>query len=239
MKNRFIALLCFVIVGFGSQSQELQTNTSNEQWAQYAFQIPLKPSVSSNTDFGFRWKDEFSTPSQFVLRSALASQISDNITIAGGFGIFGTLTDNSISRYEYRPHQELSHKGKLGGCGVTHRLRAEERFFSNPEKGYEYFLLRLRYRWQLSVPLAQWQSGERERKFSLLLAEEIFLHTPSKYVFSVFDQNRMMVTPSLQWNKKLNTQLTYSFQYGATNEPYEYKIKHIFWLSISQRFGRH
>ncbi len=237
MKKRFIGLLCFVIISFVSQSQKLLTKKSNEQWAQYAFQIPVNKSWSVNSDLGFRWRDEFSIPSQFVVRSALAGQVSDNLTVAGGFGVFSTLTDNSISRYEYRPHQEINHRLKVGVCGVAQRLRVEERFFSQPDNGFEYFLLRLRYRWQLNVPIAKWQSGEAEHKFSLLFAEEILVHTPSKHTLSVFDQNRMMVTPSLQWNAKFNTQLTYSFQYASTNVSYEYKVKHILWLSVAQRFG--
>lgn len=222
------------MLGMGTHAQDRKTNQSNQQWAQYGFQMPVSSKLKLVSDMGFRWKDTFSNPSQYYLRAGVSRNLLKKSQITFGLAHFGTLFDGDLVQNEYRGFQDLVVSDQWSKTVVSQRFRIEERFFYDPVKDKSSFVLRWRYRWQFIIPLISFNDSS---KLSLSLAEEILLNTGGKQVVNILDQNRILIGPIMQWNSKWSTQFIYQNQYATTSFIDVYNMKHIFWLSISQKFG--
>jgi hypothetical protein len=234
--KKFGLLIALNVLMFCVFGQDKKVNHGNQQWAQYGVQAQLNDELKIVSDFGFRWKESFSEPSILYFRAALAYSIDDKSNVAGGFAYFGSLKDMDISQSEYRIFQEFNSSGSFAKQTISHRLRIEERFFHNTLTDANSYTTRLRYRWQYIIPVMTF--SDADKRLSLSLADEVMLNASPKASFKVFDQNRILITPILQWNKHLSTQLTYQIQYASTAKVDTYNLQHIFWLSINQKLGR-
>ena len=65
--------------------------------------------------------------------------------------------------------------------------------------------------------------------------EEILINAGKKIVHNVFDQNRIAISPSVQWNDKLTIALTWSSQFAATSVPAHFKYTDVIWFQIKHK----
>ncbi len=234
-------LLTFAaLVSFGmAHAQVKEITTGNQQWIQYYNQSQLHEKWSLVTDGGFRTRNNFDEKSQYLVRTGLQYDLSPNLSITAGLGHLGFYSDGSKSRSEFRPYQELVLKNKFICLSLAHRYRVEERFFRNilPDNSKtNSFNFRFRYRLLVNIPL--WQSNKNPNKeLSLNVGDEIFIHAGKDIVFNVFNQNRLLIGPAYQLNKKLAFSLTYNRQFSASNAPRQYQNNNIIWLGINHKMS--
>lgn len=235
-----LATLLFFIT-FWSQSMQAQTpeksiNYSNQQWIQYYNKLHFSEHWSLLTDGGFRTKDAFNSPSQYIVRTGIAYQLNPNLRFAAGFAHLGFYRSDSLSSMEFRPYQEVLLKQKVGKVSIGHRFRLEQRVFRNldPAGGLSStgdFNLRYRYRLFLNIPL--WISKNTAgRKLQLNVGDEIFLASGKDVVYNIFNQNRILVGPTFKINKNFGISMTYNHQFIGKNAPAEYNQDYVFWLGI-------
>ncbi|HBH05552.1 MAG TPA: hypothetical protein DDX92_02985 [Flavobacteriales bacterium] len=209
---------------------------SNFQWFQYYNQSRITDRWSLFVDGGFRWENGFEQRSQYIIRSAAGYSIRKNTRLSAGIAFLGGYSPEVWSRAELRPFQEFSTRHPVNSSKLTHRLRLEERFLHDVIEGniqpYNTFLFRFRYLFMFNIPLVQNFRNSPETKLFLLAGNEILLHLGENEIYSVFDQNRILVGPGLQVSKKMKFTLLYNGMYGSKPLPYQYQYNNIVWVGI-------
>jgi hypothetical protein len=119
---------------------------------------------------------------------------------------------------------------------ITHRYRIEERFFNPVVNGSiqtpNTFNFRFRYAAMISVPLFGLSKTNPDTKFLLNFGDEVFINAGRGIVHTIFDQNRIIISPSFQLSKKMTVSLTWSRQYASTATRASFKRTNITWLQV-------
>lgn len=209
--------------------------TSNQQWFQYYNQVHFSEKFSLLSDIGFRMKEQFSHAAQHVIRTGVGYQLNKECRLVVGIGHFGSYSSERINKIEFRPYQELTLKQKLEKVGLTHRFRVEERYFKTIENGNiiagTTFNFRFRYRFAIGIPIVSFSNI----KISFQVADEILINAGRSIVYNMFDQNRILLGPEVQFNHQFSISLNYNYQYAALNKPAYYKSDHILWLGLMHK----
>lgn len=228
----------FVIVGllFLSTSAFAQKNilSSNQVWIQSYHEARVSSDWVVLLDGGFRWRDGFDDKLAYIVRAGLGYHLSPNLRVSAGFAHLGVYGGEKVVRYEYRPHQEFLLKDKLGRISISHRFRLEERFFKDValDPVTTEFNFRFRYAVMLGIPLVNLSSKDPDRKLVLNIGDEIFLNAGKETSHRIFDQNRLIISPTLYWDKDLSVALTYNSQFASTPAVDAFLQSHIIWLQI-------
>ena len=234
-------ILTLINIAACATAQEKTIKKNNQQWLQYYTQIKLNDKWTLLADGGYRVANNFGTSSQYLIRAGLGYTLNPNIQVGGGFAHFGFYTSGKLSRVEFRPYEELMIKSKLGNTDISNRVRVEERFF-NPVvegsiKGPGTFNVRFRYQLVANIPLINLSEKDPNKKILLGIGDEVFLNAGKHIVYNVFDQNRLLISPTVQFSKNLSVALTWNSQFGATNTPATYNYSKILWLQVRQKFN--
>lgn len=207
--------------------------TNNCQWIQIYGQLNIGEKWQLSSDAGFRWNDAFHDPKSYLIRAGTSYQISERFKSGIGFGHFGSIQHDSISRFEFRPYQEFVFDSTFKRVKLSQRIRLEERIFTSPAfTGQPEFVLRFRYRFMLSIDLFSLSAKNEESRLFLQVGDEVFIHCGKGIGSQVFDQNRILAGPVLQFNKKLSLNLLYTYQFASQNYTSSYRNDHILWLSV-------
>lgn len=139
-------------------------------------------------------------------------------------------------RQEFRPHQEILYKSIVGKVTLNQRIRIEERFFKHklfptpsPDLNFNF---RFRYQFIVGIPVAKLSENFPDRKLLLNLGNEIFFNAGKQVTTQIFDLNRMLISPSLQWSKALSISLTWNSQFASTPTPGKYIHSNVTWLQV-------
>jgi len=232
-----VFMFCFII--YPTHAQEKHVNRGNQQWFQYIHEIPINEIWSIKNDFNFRWRAQMSSRSQYLLRTNIGFLINEHVRIAGGFAHLGFYVVEQLARLEYRPFQELSIDHEYEKLVTGHRFRIEERFFKalaerKAGEGHN-FNFRLRYRFSVSYPLFSIPALHPESKVSFGIADEIFLNAGQSIVYNIFNQNRLLIGPAVQFNDNTEFKITYNNLFASASEPDEYRHLDIIWLGLSHK----
>lgn len=230
-----------MILFFGSLlilfSSNTQIQTSNQQWMQYYTQVDLAAKWTFVGDGGFRWQNQFQNNSAYIVRSGFAYSINSKMRIATGFAHLGIFESTTLSKMEFRPYQEFLFKKIIGKIKTEHRFRLEERIFNSyvPHHLIESnsFILRYRYQFLLQIPIWKFSNDKPNQFLALTFSNEIFLKT-ARNSSSFFDQNRIIIGPTLHFNDRLNISFNYNAQIGKSTNALNYSS--VFWFTIKQRF---
>lgn len=227
-----LVLTALSLVTAPTQAQKILY--SEQLWLHSYHEGKVSEKWSVLLDGGFRWRDGVDDKLAYIVRAGMGYSISQKLRLGGGFATLGAYSGNSVMRREYRPYQELLLKDQLGKLSLSHRFRVEERFFKDLTVDFATldFNFRFRYAIMLGVPLAHLSKKDRERKLILNLGDEIFLNAGKEIIHTIFDQNRLMISPTLQWNKSLSFSFTYNSQFGSTAQRDTYLKSDIAWLQI-------
>lgn len=235
-KQSLLFLLFFVHVAFlwGQKKEIIQENS---QWIQYYNQSRLSEKWQVLFDAGYRWLDGFEERSQYIVRAGIGYQPFSKLRFAAGFAHLGFYSSGNLSKTEYRPYQEIAMANQLNKIGMSHRLRIEERFFKeqnpNPFLEANSFNFRFRYLFMVGIPLFQF-TGNQGSELSLHLGNEIFINAGPDIVNNVFDQNRLLVSPTYKLNEQFSFALTYNYTFAGTAQAGQYASLQVFWLQIKQ-----
>lgn len=208
--------------------------SSDQVWLQSYHETMISERWAALLDGGFRWRDGFDKELAYIIRAGMSYSISPKLRGAGGFAFLGAYDGGTVVRHEYRPYQELLLKDKLGIVNVSHRFRAEERFFKEllSDSARADFNFRFRYSILLGIPVANLSQKKPHRKLILTLGDEIFLNAGREITHRVFDQNRLIISPTVQWNQELSVAFTYNSQFASTPDPETFLQSHVAWLQI-------
>lgn len=184
-------------------------------------------------DGGFRWREGFQ-PNAYIIRGGLGYSITPKLRVGGGFTHMGTYNEKRISRHEFRPYQELSFRSNLSKLTLGQRLRIEERFFKDRllDQANTSFNFRFRYSILFGIPIATLSSKQPSRRLVFNVGDEVFLNAGKEITHSTFDQNRLILSPTIHWNKALSISFTYNSQFASTPEPNTFLHSHIAWIQI-------
>lgn len=238
---KLVTLILLFIVST-SYAQRI-TLHNNQQWMQYYTQTALGKDLVLYADGGIRRIDEFSSWSQHLLRAGIGYPLTGNIQGVTGLALFRFFQEDVKSRKEFRVWQEFNHPQHVGRTWLQQRLRIEARYFRNlpgslfsDEKNFN---IRFRYRLQTQTPVLPLSKKHPERMLLLTFGDEVFINAGKEIVHNFFDNNRLLIGPSLQFSKDLSIGVLYNHQFGQRNRPATVESSEILWLTVNQRFGKH
>ena len=237
-----LLMLLFLLPGVYPMAfaQLRQVNHASQQWVQYYTTTRFSEKGNFQADVSYRWKDGFDTRNQYLIRFGATYKLLESLQLGGGIAHLGTYGTDGLSRVEFRPYQDLGYKTEFSRFDITNRIRLEERILNPVVDGKiqssNTFNFRFRYSLSVSIPLFGLSDQVPDRKLLLLAGDEIFLNTGKRTEANIFDQNRIQLSPTLQWNRRLSIALTWSYAYASTQEPSTYLQTDVFWLQIRQQF---
>lgn len=243
MMNGGKVLLLFLLhcVSLNTVSQPRTVNRSNQQWLQYYAQIKLGEKWTMLADAGYRSTDHFQQSLLYIVRAGLDYTINPNLHVSAGFANLGFYFAGQENKIEFRPYQELLIKNKFNTVDVTHRFRIEERIFNTVLNGRiqnsARFNFRFRYLCMASIPLFNLSKKYVDKKILLNVGDEIFLNAGKEIVYNVFDQNRFLISPTLQFSKVFLISFTWNSQFAATNKQATYNHASVAWLQVRHKIN--
>lgn len=197
-----------------------QKKVENQQLIWYGYYNNLK--FNTNWELNSEIQNrQFYNPTaqhQLVFRSNLERKLVGDWKASSGLTFFlqnpnDPNSESKLTVPELRPDFGFSNKQKLGFVTISHRYKAEARFFHDTENGelvggYRFSNFRLRYQLGLDFPI--WKQEGKDKLF-LKIKDEIMFNLGSKIVKNTFDQNRIY----LAFNYKLND--SYAVELGYMN----------------------
>lgn len=234
--------LLFIVglhIGFALLSNHLYAQKTishtNQQWIHSYQQYGVSEKINLLFDVGYRMKESFSEPRQFIVRSGIAYSILPNLRIAAGIAYADYFQASKLTEIEYRFFQDIQTVQQLmDKFKIEHRLRVEERFIhQTDEQNDQRYSWRFRYKLGGDIRLFRFAT----HSFSLYLGNELFINAGKHIVYNIFDQNRLVTGISLHRSKNLSASLLYNYQFSAENKPGGYRATDILWLSINSKLN--
>lgn len=134
---------------------------------------------------------------------------------------------------ELRPHIQLSYEQSFGRINMTHRYRAEKRFFRNTSNGELAPGYNTNYRFRYKLGIAYRLTELHDRPLKLEVTDEIHVNAGKKILYNRFDQNRLYAGLSYAILDNLEIAAGYLnwFQQRATGN--QFYNRHIVQLAVS------
>lgn len=174
-----VTQLLFLLGIPGVIAQTKHVTHEHQQWIQYNNLVRFGDKWSFQSAAGYRWRDGFREPAQYILRTGAQFQVSKVIQLTSGFGVNGAYALGKINRMEYRPYQDLLIRNRLGKIELNHRYRMEQRFFQFLSKSKVQdntnFIFRLRYALNLNIPVITFSGDDHIEEYFLMLPTKYFL----------------------------------------------------------------
>lgn len=235
---RFSILL--LLVTFFSQISFAQNNPnrlvrkSRQQWVQYYTETELKGNWSLPIDAGFRWRNNFESPSQYLIRGAIAYTFESKLKLAAGFAHLGYYNGSNVNVTESRPYQEIGYGHSLGTIGISHRLRIEERFLKSDFSSES----AVRFRYSLMLKLFELSISDTnpDLKFVFNFGNELFMSAGEEELPTAFTQNRLILSPTFSFSENFGVSVTWNSQYAATDESDVFDKVEVLWIQIRHTF---
>jgi len=234
------AIAVFIIAANTANAQEKSVARANQQWFQYYAQLKLNGKWSLLADGGYRWKDGFKESSQYIARTGVGYSIKPGVRLAAGLAHLGFYTDGELVRIEFRPYQEVLLKRKIASLSLTHRYRIEERFFNYINSSSETpnsFNIRFRYSIMVAIPLFKLSKVQDDKAVILNIGNELFISAGQDIVHNVFNQNRLVISPSLKMSDQFTVSFTWNFQFASTSTPGQYVRTNVMWLQLKHKLN--
>lgn len=230
----YLGLIFLLLFPLDTFPQRRVTQVS-QQWIQSYHEAKLNHRWIALLDGGFRWRGGFTNPSSYIVRGGIGYSILPNLRVATGFAHLGFYSQEKVILQEFRPYQEIQYKSQLGKINLNQRIRIEERLFKDksiqtPRSELD-FNFRFRYSIMFGIPIFQLSSKTLDRKIILNLGNEIFINA-GKQAAQVFDQNRFIISPTIQWNKSLSVSLTWNSQFASTPIANTFVYSDVVWFQI-------
>lgn len=233
--------LIFALI-FLAKSVDAQEKTISRgvmTWFQYYNKTTLSEKWMWKSDAGYRWTDFLEESNQFLTRTSIGFALNPLIRISAGFAYLGYYASGEMNRVEYRPYQEMTLKNDFHYFDINHRYRLEERFSRlTGNMGNEIssnFNFRFRYAFMLKIPVLKLSATNPERKLVLNIGDEIFLNAGDEIISNIFNQNRFIISPGIQFSKNLSLHLTWNSLFASKAESTNYSHFDVFWVQVKHK----
>lgn len=233
MKNT-IRYIFYIILLYGSrnnvlaQSKPKEVNTQSQSWFSINSTTRLSKHWGFIADAHIRRNNFVADPSFYFLRGAVNYWISDNVTIAAGYGrmwLAPTTPGWKKFAIEDRLYLQLQSISKIGKIGILQRLRNENRWqqkiLNDTFSGNYKFTDRIRYLLSATFPVFK-----NKKLPSLVLSDELAIQFGNEVVYNTFEQNRLFfgirqnITKTLSYDlgyMQVMQQKTNGYQYDKNN----------------------
>jgi hypothetical protein len=203
------------------------TPPSEEIWLQTFVNARFKPNWGLAFDMGHRRNHDFVKDYLQGFVRLGAQYFFKKHSFVVGFPFFET---NLLP--EYRPYQRLILGQKWGALQVSHPIRLEQRFRTNP-LGQDFFNFRTGYQINLQYPL---KGKKIEHKIPFLIfQDELFINFGASIPMHTFDQNRILLGVGSQLGK--NWVLHMGYQYSTVQNMLSDEIRHTHALRLNLVFN--
>jgi Protein of unknown function (DUF2490) len=208
-------------------------------WLRYFSQITFSPAIQWNNEIDNRRFLNPDVENQLIINSHLHYSWK-KWDVGGGLSFSWIFALRPELQYDFaiaevRPFAEVSNEQQVGKITFQNRIRFDNRFIqSDPEISVweeSFYLLRIRYRAQMNIPLKK--NAEQEPKISLRLSDEIMFNTKE----NTFDQNRVDVTLDFYLNKNFSIEPGYVYLYQHRLRIEEYFSRHVIRFSVIHRIS--
>ncbi|WP_292010245.1 DUF2490 domain-containing protein [Chryseobacterium sp.] len=197
-----LKLTLIILLAFYSFSKG-QSKDNYNMWFQYLLSAKVSDKSTLTALTQYRSFDLAYDTRLFLLNAYVDYEVTDNIKPAAGamFLILESYNadDSKKIRYEKRPFQQVTFENNIGRTSLSHRLRVEERFISNPDE----FTVRLRYLISVRIPFNR--KGEKERLYGIL-KNEIRMNMVKD---EPFDSNRLTAGIGIKIGKNSALELAF------------------------------
>ncbi len=182
---------------------------------------------------------------QIVVRTHLHRKISENWETSAGFCFFfHDKNDPEQTQLavvpEFRPHLEFENKQQINKITLSHRYRAEFRYFHNTtpdrmelEDGYTFRNFRLRYQLQAIMKLF----SINKRAVKLRVMDEIMLNAGKKIVNNVFDNNNIYAGLQFEITPNIAFELGFLKRFQQENTAGSYLERDIIRLTLFHKIN--
>jgi hypothetical protein len=207
-----ISVFLLVLSGYlVAQNESPRYQYDQMIWIGYYNKIKVNEKWSVNSDFQFRTKDWYKTPSQALGRTGLVYNITERVNVTAGLAHFRFFLNDRLTRGEWRPWQEIGLLDGIGKLKITSRIRVEQRYNQKVADGVpinDYgFNWRFRYKLDLQLPVYKFVG----RTIFVAGGNEVMVNAGPTVKFP-FDQNRTYIGI----NYEHNTNFTFQFQFMYT-----------------------
>ncbi|MAD98449.1 MAG: hypothetical protein CMB99_14080 [Flavobacteriaceae bacterium] len=230
---KLLTLISLALIGSKSFAQGTTTVENNMQWIQYYTTTDLNEHWAFQMDAGYRLQNSFENKVGYIVRSAISYGKNKQWSFAAGLGYLGGYQNDVLNRNEFRPHQEVNFKTRWKKLGISNRLRIEERFLLNKNTSNS-FNVRFRYNLMFGLKLFGW--SEQTHHLDLNFGNEIFLQAWNQNINTSFQQNRLMLSPTLVLDN-LSFGLTFTKQFTTIGNGL-YRDSDLVWLQIRHHFSK-
>ncbi len=227
----------FILTFWSLQAQQ----NPGQEWLHYHNSYRFNEDWTLQSDASFRWKKGFGERAQFLLRTGIENNLSNRLHAAAGIAISRVYHEDNAGYFEFRPHQEIQYTLGSQKWKFNQRFRVEERFFNPVSEGSvqssNTFNWRLRYAVTGSILLFRLSEKSPDRRFVLSVGDEIMFNAGSGTGRKPFDQNRLLISPSIAFNERLSVSFTWMQRYKNHKVGSRDQTTPIFWLQIRQTLG--
>ena len=233
-----IRFILYIILFFGSlntvfaQSKPKEVNTQSQSWFSINSTTRLNKHWGFIADAHIRRNHFVADPSFYFLRGAVNYWISDNITMAAGYGrmwLAPTTPGWKNFAIEDRLYLQLQSSSKIGKIGILQRLRNENRWqqklVNDTFSGNYKFTDRIRYLLSVTIPVFK-----NKKLPSLVLSDEIAIQFGKEVIYNTFEQNRIFFGIRQNITKTLSYDMGYMQVLQQKLSGYQYDKNNTFRL---------
>jgi long-subunit fatty acid transport protein len=239
-----IRCLCLLVAGMLSTTstvaQSKQVTYQQLAWFSYANTIRFHPKWSLTSEIHER---RFINPNrhhQFVLRSQTRYALGENWEAVAGFTYFLQSPNDPRATQrlvvpELRPHIQFNYNQPLGRLTITHRYRAEKRFFRNTNNGElaPGYTTNYRFRYRLGIEYRLTDINDQPLK--LKVNDELHVNAGKQILYNRFDQNRIYAGLSYALLGNLEVEAGYLNWYQQRSAGDQFYNRHILNVAITHR----
>ncbi|MBN9283824.1 MULTISPECIES: DUF2490 domain-containing protein [unclassified Flavobacterium] len=232
-----------VIVLFVSCSLLAQKSVTHQQLLWYGYYNTLKINKNWNVLSEVQER-QFYNPTaqhQLVFRSNIQRKLIDNWNASAGMTLFlqspqDPEAESSLIVPELRPDIGFDNKQKFSFMTISHRYKAEARFFHDTENnelsgGYRFSNFRFRYQLGFDIPVIR-KKHTREEMITVKVKDEVMFNAGSTIVKNVFDQNRIYAAVNYRLNPAFAVEVGYMNWYQQRTSGTEYYDRDILRISL-------
>jgi hypothetical protein len=229
-----------------AQQPEKSKTEQELAWLAYKITYRFNERWSANMDAQERMFTSPVAQHQMVFRPTATRTLGPGWDVGLGFCYFlqsphDPLSTSDLVVPELRPHIEFNLKQKARYFRISHRYKAEARYFHEVENGeleggYAFSNFRLRYRIGLDLPLIKSKQGELDR-LGLTVSDELMVNAGSRIVQNVFDQNRVYIGLYAAINPGLTLEVGYTNWFQQRPSGSDFYDRHILRIGVNQKFG--
>ncbi|MEJ8802568.1 DUF2490 domain-containing protein [Pontibacter sp. H249] len=179
---------------------------------------------------------------QFLVRSQLKYTLGKDWNVAAGLAYFLQSPQNPRATEklvvpELRPHLQLDYKQQIKKLSITHRYKAEMRFFRNTANGELADGYNSNYRFRYRIGLEYTVAAINRQILKLKVSDEIMLNAGKRIVNNSFDQNRIYGGLNYTLSKSVAVEAGYLKWFQQRSSGIEYYDRDIVRLVVTHNIS--